>query len=448
MRSFSMAALVMTGGIAAAAPPAIDVARIDARVRGYTDAGLFSGVVLVSRGKDVVYEQAFGLADRAFGVPNTPSTKFHIASVSKPITAAAILLLSDRGQLSIGDRVAKYVPGFPNGDRITLEELLTHYSGLDDASSRPDYAEWSRFPQTPQSLVDKLAKLPLAAKPGAAYSYSNSNYHLLALVIEKASKMSYGAYVAENIFKPLGMTSSGHRGDANAIVDRLAVGYMPKAATGFELPAWFDWTSKTGNGSLYSTARDLLAFHEALARGTLLQPATVAAAYGFDRPERKVGMFWLRGEVAGHRLVRANGSSPGYKAHLACVLDDDVCVIALSNVYIASASPLGDDLMALVYQPDKPRPAIPVPVARAPAELARLAGQYQFGHDFYAPDAVATVSIARGEVVLAYGNVTTTLVPLGDGSYLDRQYWSFIRLSGDALVYRNGSSEFTAPRLR
>ncbi|MCA1826011.1 MAG: beta-lactamase family protein, partial [Myxococcales bacterium] len=332
--------------------PAVDVARIGARVRAYADAGLFSGVVLVSKGHEVVYEQAFGLADRAFGVANTPSTKFHIASVSKPITAAAILLLADRGQLSIGDPVSKYVPDFPNGDKITLEEVLTHYSGLGDASSEPDYGQWSKFPQTPRSLVDRLAKLPLAGEPGKSYDYSNSNYHLLALIIEKVSKTSYGAFLATNIFKPLGMTSSGHPDDAKAIVDRLAVGYMPKGATGFELPAYFDWTSKTGNGSLYSTARDLLAFHEGLVK--LLRPETLAAAYGFDRPEREVGMFWYRDDVAGHRAVHVSGSSPGFKAHLACVLDDDVCVIALSNVYIASASRLANDVVSLVYSPGKP----------------------------------------------------------------------------------------------
>src|SRR5712691_13163775 len=89
---------------------AIPVALIDARVRDYVDAGLFSGVVLVSKGDAVVYEKAFGYADRTFRVPNTIDTKFHIASVSKPITAAAVLLLAERGKLSLDDHVSKFVP--------------------------------------------------------------------------------------------------------------------------------------------------------------------------------------------------------------------------------------------------------------------------------------------------------------------------------------------------
>jgi CubicO group peptidase (beta-lactamase class C family) len=102
------------------------------------------------------------------------------------------------------------VPDFPNGNRITIEELLTHYSGLGDASSQPDYNDWSRFPQTPDSLVAKLAKLPLRFEPGTKYFYSNSNYHLLALIIEKASGQSFGDFLEQNIFKPLAMTSTAH----------------------------------------------------------------------------------------------------------------------------------------------------------------------------------------------------------------------------------------------
>src|ERR1700740_3528066 len=202
--------------------------RIDDRVREYFAAGLFSGVVVVTRGNDIVYQKAFGLADRTFSVPNTVDTKFHIASVSKPFTAAAILLLAERGKLSIDDHVSKFVPDFPNGDRITIEELLTHYSGLDDASSTPEYDNWSRFPQTPASLVEKLAKLPLESEPGTRYSYSNSNYHLLALIIEKTSGMSYGDFLARNIFLPLGMSNTAHHASDAAVIANLANGYRPK----------------------------------------------------------------------------------------------------------------------------------------------------------------------------------------------------------------------------
>lgn len=124
-----------------------DPRAIDARVRAYVDAGLFSGVVLVSRGDRVVFEKAYGLADRGFGVPNTTTTKFHIASLSKPITAAAVLLLADRGMLALADPVSRFVPGFPRGDQITVEQLLTHYSGWPTRARPPRTASGRGSPR-------------------------------------------------------------------------------------------------------------------------------------------------------------------------------------------------------------------------------------------------------------------------------------------------------------
>ncbi len=182
--------------------------RISAYVRSYADAGLFSGVVLVSKGNAVVYQQAFGLADRALKVPNTVQSKFYIASLSKPITAVGVLRLVEQGKLSLDDHLSKFVPDFPGGDKITIEELLTHYSGLADASADPDYNNWSRFPQTPAALVERVKKKSPESKAGTHYFYSNSNYHILALIIEKQSGQSYGEFLAKEIFQPLSMSDT------------------------------------------------------------------------------------------------------------------------------------------------------------------------------------------------------------------------------------------------
>src|SRR5690242_12391676 len=206
--------------------------RIDHRVREYFDAGLFNGVVLVARGNQIVYQKAFGLADRTFNIPNTLDTKFHIASLSKPITAAAVLLLADRGKLRLEDPVSKFVPDFPNGDRITIENLLTHTSGIGEPSDA-DYDRWSRFPQTPASLLESVKKDPPHGQPKGEYFYTASNYNLLAFIIEKVSGRNYGDFLEENIFRPAGMSDTAHRGDDTAIVPRLAPGYMPVGTAGF-----------------------------------------------------------------------------------------------------------------------------------------------------------------------------------------------------------------------
>ena len=290
--------------------------RIASRVQAYADAGLFSGVVLVSKGNDKIFEQAFGLADRQLNVPNSTTSEFQIASLSKPITAVAVLRLIEEGKLSLSDHISKTVPDFPSGDKITIEELLTHYSGLADASADPDYSEWSRFPQTTAALVERAKKKPLQSEPGTQYFYSNSNYHILAFVIEKVTKQSYGSVLNEEIFKPSGMINTAHHNDAAAIIANLVRGYSPVGATAFENAPYVDWTSKTGNGSVYSTADDLLLFHHALQNGELLKPAKLIDSYGFEHQNRKVGMFWFRRQRFGHRSVYVNGSSPGFKASL------------------------------------------------------------------------------------------------------------------------------------
>ncbi|HEY8130550.1 MAG TPA: serine hydrolase domain-containing protein [Thermoanaerobaculia bacterium] len=418
--------------------------RIHLRVAQYVDAGLFSGVVLVSQGDRVVYQKAFGLADRAFNIPNSTTTKFHIASISKPMTAAAVLLLADRGKLSLDDPISKFVPGFPNGDRITIEEVLTHYSGLADTSSSPEYNDWSRFPQTPASLVERLAKLLPRAEPGTRFSYSNSNYHLLALIIEKVSGVSYGDFLEENIFKPLGMTATAHHGDDKQIIAGLSAGYMPKDGDGFEKPPYFDWTAKTGNGSLYTTAGDLLKFHRALQHGGLLRPETVKMSYGFERKDRDVGMFWFRHEVGGHRSVYVGGSSPGFKAHIERFIDDDAAVIVLSNLYLASATPIASDISSILWNENPRLTPVPKPERRTAEELRRVSGSYQFGPNFYQPNVLVRVEPRDGYLAVRYPTFTSPLTPIAGGMYFDRFYWSFIQFQDGKLIYRNGNDEFVA----
>src|SRR5271154_6016543 len=131
------------------------------------------------------------MANYGFQVPNTPEARFHIASISKAFTAAAILQLQEQGRLSVADPVSRLVPDFPNGDRITLDNLLTHSSGIPDINDLSDYDTFARSPHTIPELVAKFADFPLEFLPGSSYRYSNSNYNLLALVLEKVTGESY-----------------------------------------------------------------------------------------------------------------------------------------------------------------------------------------------------------------------------------------------------------------
>src|SRR5258706_11917690 len=168
------------------------VQQVEAYLHPFADTGNFTGVVLVARKGRILLERAYGMANYELQVPNSTATRFHIASVSKPFTAMAILQLEERGRLSVGDPVSRFVPDFPNGDRITLEHLLTHTSGIPNVNDLPDYDTFARSPHTVEQLVAKFASLPLDFQPGSDYHYSNSNYNLLALILEKVTEKNYG----------------------------------------------------------------------------------------------------------------------------------------------------------------------------------------------------------------------------------------------------------------
>ncbi len=416
-------------------------------VRSYADGGLFSGVVLVSKGNAVVYQQAFGLADRALNVPNTVESKFHIASLSKPITAVGVLRLVEQGKLSLDDHLSKFVADFPGGDKITIGELLTHYSGLADASADPDYNNWSRFPQTPAALVERVKKKSPESKPGTHYFYSNSNYHILAFIIEKRSGQSYGDFLAKEILQPSGMSNTAHQVTDGAIVQDLVHGYNPAGASDFENAPYLDWTSKTGNGSLYSTAEDLLRFHRALQDGKLLRPKTLRASYGFDRKDRNVGMFWFRRQRFGHRSVFVNGSSPGFKAHFERFIDDDAAVIVLSNLYLASPSIIAEDLGAILFDQPVTR-QVPKPVKLSEDDLRKFAGLFRFGPGYFVENAPIKVEAHRDYLSLVNRETgfAIPLLPIEGGRFFDRSFWSFVRFEKDKLIYRNGDTDYVAAR--
>jgi len=244
--------------------------RVDDYLAPYVKGNNFLGAVLIAKGDHVLVSSAYGESSYELHAANSPSTRFHIASVSKPFTAAAILILEQRGMLHVSDPVSRFLPDFPNGHKITLQNLLTHTSGIPNVNNLPEYQSASRFPQTPASLVELFKSKPPNFEPGTKYEYSNSNYNLLAFVIEQVSHKSYGAFLRESIFDPLGLENTGHDGNASDVITNAATGYQPRGVADLERSPYIDWSAKTGNGSLYSTTSDLLKFVRAYGEGRLL----------------------------------------------------------------------------------------------------------------------------------------------------------------------------------
>ena len=190
----------------------------------------FMGTVLVAQDGKVLLDKGYGFANLEWDIPNTPTTKFRLGSITKQFTAASILLLEERGKLKVEDPVKKYMPDAPAAwDKITIFHVLTHTSGIPSFTGFPDYESREAQAMTPEKLVEWFRDKPLEFEPGTKWNYSNSGYVLLGYLIEKISGQSYSDFVQQNIFTPLGMKDSGYDSNSAIIIHRAA-GYCPARA--------------------------------------------------------------------------------------------------------------------------------------------------------------------------------------------------------------------------
>jgi CubicO group peptidase (beta-lactamase class C family) len=428
-------------------------AEVDAYVKPYLEMGGFSGSILIARGGKVLLKKGYGMANYELGVPNTPQTKFHIASVSKPFTASAVMLLQERGLLSVSDPLSRFIPDYPNGDKITVHHLLTHTSGILNVNGLPDYETKSRFPQTPASLVEMFKNRPLIMQPGERYNYSNSNYNLLAYIIEKVSGRGYGEFLRENIFEPLAMRDMGHDGEAGVLLGNRADGYVPAGVDGLENAPYLDWTSKTGNGSLYSTVEDLYKWDRALYTEKPLKRSTLERM--FTAHVEGIGYGWFISKRHNRRAVRISGRSPGFSAELQRYVDEDVCVIVLGNNYAPTSGLIADDLAAIVL--GEKYEALPVvkPVTLTLEAADALAGRYEGGADFFVPGVSITVERKGGGLNMIWNaNAPVTLVPHSDTKFFNRVLWATVTFVKDDrgevthLLYRYAGKDYPAKRVK
>ncbi len=333
---------LLLSAIAFLAAPAARAAVSDDEIARYADQ-LFSqafpadepgAAVLVAKDGKVLLRKGYGMADLELGVPVQPDMVFKIASVTKQFTAAAILMLQERGKLSVEDEITKYLPDFPtHGQKITIHHLLTHTSGLPSYTSMPEWQPRWREDMTVQQAIDMFRGKPLDFNPGERQSYSNSGYTLLGAIIEKASGMSYEDFVEQEIFASLGMKRSRYGHDTELVPGRVT-GY-DRAEDGYRLAPFLSMTQPYSAGSLMSTVDDLALWAEALSSGKLikresLERMTTPAKLTTGKPNNYAyGLaIW---EEEGTRIVEHSGGIPGFFSDLLSIPDRRLVVVVLSN---------------------------------------------------------------------------------------------------------------------
>lgn len=302
-----------------------------------------AAVIVVADG-EVVYRGARGMANLELGVPLNPDMVFRLGSITKQFTCAAILLLEEQGKLAVSDPITKFLPDYPvHGHTITIEHLMHHTSGIFSYTGIPGYMdEEIRRDLTTEELVDVFKNQAMEFAPGERWSYSNSGYVLLGAIVEKASGVSYAEFVRQNIFAPLGMTSSHYGGDQ--LIPRRVAGYVRDGETYANAP-YLSMTQPHAAGSLLSTVDDLARWDAALYGDELLSEAsrqrmfTAAKLNGGE--STGYGYGFGVGTLRGTPSIAHGGGIFGFTTFAVRLPAERVYVAVLSN-----GAPVGPSLVA------------------------------------------------------------------------------------------------------
>lgn len=369
----------------AAAPPdaSTKVDRIFARYHKTDSPGCAVGAAING---NTVLSAAYGMADLEHDIPLTPSSVFEAGSVSKQFTAAAVLLLAERGKLSLDDPVRKYIPELPDyGKPLTIRNMINHTSGLRDWGNVESIAGWPRTTRTytHAHVLDIVSRQrELNYPPGAEYSYSNTGFNLAAILVGRVSGKPFPQFEREEIFNPLDMSSTQWRDDYQRIVHNRAIAYMQSNG---ETRMLMPFEDVYGNGGLLTTVGDLLRWNQNFSNPKVGGPEMVKQQHVQGKLNDGRTIAYAAGLMVLHwkglNEVSHSGSTAGYRAWLGRYPDNGLSVAVLCNVASANAGQLGHDVADIYLANVLPRKSADPAVTVDAATLRDEAGLYRSVRD-------------------------------------------------------------------
>lgn len=317
------------------------VYRINELMSAYAENGQFNGTILVKKGENIIYKNAFGLANREWNIPNTIDSKFLAGSIGKSITAFMTLILVNDGLIDLNATINQYIPDYsgPGKNKATIHQMLTHTSGIPDHGAIPNLSKkLVRWMFSTDQYLELIKNLELRFEPGTGFAYSGIAYNLLAIICEKVAKKDFADLLRERLFTPLGMDNSKH--DKNLDIDlKRAYGYEYHLLEGYMNPSYIDMSLIKGSGGVLTTVEDLAKFnnecfntHKLLSEDLYKKMFTNHVRdwqfYGYG--------WWITDRVVGSdtlTLISHGGSTDGYKAYSTRVINDSVDIILFQNNY-------------------------------------------------------------------------------------------------------------------
>jgi CubicO group peptidase (beta-lactamase class C family) len=370
--------------------------RLDEVARSFAKDDAFMGAVLVAKGSDILLDQGYGKAVMEWNIPDSPDVKFRIGSMTKQFTAVLVLLEQEDGRLSVDDPIRKYLPDSPaTWDKITVADLLHHTSGVPNFIFDKRFFEWRMVFHTPAEEMELFKDKPLNFLPGTQWEYSNSNYALLGIILEKVTGQRYVDLLQERILVPLGMKDSG-LDDDDLILPERAEGYQP-GSKGIVPVRSQSMSVGWSTGSMYSTTGDLLRWERGLFGGKVLSASSLKQMTTATKGSYGCGVFVSRKDDM--EVVEHGGSIEGFNSYMIYVPARNIAVIALSNVSGDApdkmAAKLLDVTLGKTVTLAKQRVAMPI----AKSELSKFVGDYQISAQL----SLNITASDEGLVVLATG---------------------------------------------
>jgi len=345
----SFAFAINTGSIAIASTQDI-ASKANEYINAHVAQNKFSGTVLLAKEGTILFTKAYGMTDYEQKIENTIETKFRIGSITKQFTAMAIMMLQEKGLLNIQDTVSKYIPDFPHGNEITIHHLLTHSSGILNYTSLKEFIDNITKPITLDDLIKLFKDKPLDFEIGKKFSYSNSGYVLLTFIIEKVSEISYEAFLNKNIFEPLEMSSTGYYHNENPPKNE-SFGYTINETENIIKAENWHMSQAVGAGALYSTVEDLFIWDQALYTEKLVSQKSLdlmfTKYYSYDNMH--IGYGWVIGEILEKMCIGHAGGLNGFITQILRFVNEDICIIVLSNLDVSSIETISKDLIAIIF---------------------------------------------------------------------------------------------------
>jgi CubicO group peptidase (beta-lactamase class C family) len=330
-------------------------AKLSAMMQAYHNYNMFDGAVLVAENGKVIYKDAFGLANREWNIPNRTDTKFMIGSVSKPLTAALVLIQVQKGLLALDKTIEDYLPEFKNkpAAAVTIRQLLSHTSGIPNYDIIKDFfPRISRQNFTREDYIKIFIDSALAFKPGTHYAYSSWGYFTLGYIMERVTNKTYAQLMADDIFKKIGMSNSGSYYHTQIVPNR-ATGY-DYSFGGYTSSDFRDQSNTMGTGDLYSTVEDLFKFHLALSNNSLLNAALMEQMFtpGIELAQYGYGWFNRQFKYTATDSAMSNfhlGMTDGFISFIRRIPATNSVVVILCNSSPTDFFGITDNLYKVLY---------------------------------------------------------------------------------------------------